>query len=234
MATTMAAAALVIISTISAREALHDIIPDFEKESGHKVDVTYGPGPDLKKRIEEGMAGDVFVGPEVFSGALIEAGRLDGATRTPFASSSTALAVRAGVPTPDISTPDKLKSVLLAAKGIAYSAGVSGIYFVNAMKKLGIADEIAAKRVAAKPGELMGAVVARGEADIAIQQPSELIPVAGIAIVGPLPDSLQEPMVYGATAFSGSKQAAGNKAFVEFLKSEAARKVLRHHGLDPM
>jgi molybdate transport system substrate-binding protein len=225
---------IVIISTISAREALHDLVPEFERTSGFKVDATYGPGPDLAKRIGEGMSGDIFVGPEVFSGPLIEAGRLAGATRTAFASSSTALAVKAGVPKPDISTPEKLKSVLLAAKGIAYSAGVSGIFFVKAMEKLGIGNEIAAKRIAAKPGELMGAVVARGEADIAIQQPSELIPVEGIAIVGPLPESLQEPMIYGATAFSGSKQEAGNKAFVDFLKSEAARKVLRHCGLDPV
>ena len=230
----MTAIAIIILSTISAREALHDIVPEFERASGYKVDVTYGPGPELAKRIADGTPGDVFVGPEVFSGPLIEAGRLSGATRTAFASSSTALAVKAGVPKPDISTPEKLKSVLLAAKGISYSAGVSGIYFVKAMEKLGIAKEVAAKRVAAKPGELMGAVVARGEADIAIQQPSELIPVEGIAIVGPLPESLQEPMIYGATAFSGSKQAAGNKAFVDFLKSEAARKVLRHHGLDPI
>ena len=225
---------IVIISTISAREALHDIAPEFEQASGYKVDVTYGPGPDLAKRIGEGMPGDIFVGPEVFSGPLIEAGRLAGATRTAFASSSTALAVKAGTPEPDISTPEKLKSVLLAAKGISYSAGVSGIFFVKAMEKLGIAKEVAAKRVAAKPGELMGEVVARGEADIAIQQPSELIPVKGIAIVGPLPDELQEPMVYGATAFSGSKQDAGNRAFLEFMRSEPARKVLRHCGLDPI
>ena len=225
---------LVVISTISAREALHDLVPEFERASGHKVNATYGPGPELAKRIAEGLPGDVFVGPEVFSGPLIEAGRLAGASRTPFASSSTALAVKAGVPKPDISTPEKLKSVLLAAKGISYSAGVSGIFFVKAMEKLGIADEIAAKRVAAKPGELMGAVVARGEADIAIQQPSELIPVDGIAIVGPLPEALQEPMVYGATAFSGSKQEAAGKAFTEFLKSETARKVLRKAGLDPV
>jgi molybdate transport system substrate-binding protein len=225
---------IVIISTISAREALHDIAPEFEKASGYKVDVTYGPGPELKKRIDEGMPGDVFVGPEVFSGPLIEAGRLAGATRTAFASSSTAIAVKAGVPKPDISTPEKLKSVLLAVKGVSYSAGVSGIHFVKAMEKLGIADEIAAKRVAAKPGELIGAVVARGEADIAVQQPSELMPVEGITIVGPLPEALQEPMIYGATAFSGSKQDAGNRAFMEFLRSEAARKVLRHCGLDPV
>jgi molybdate transport system substrate-binding protein len=225
---------IVIISTISAREALHDIAPEFETASGYKVDVTYGQGPVLAKSIAEGLPGDVFVGPEVFSGPLIEAGRLAGASRTAFASSSTALAVKAGVPTPDISTPEKLKAFLLAAKGVSYSAGVSGIHFVKAMEKLGIADEIAAKRVAAKPGELIGAVVARGEADIAIQQPSELMPVEGIQIVGPLPEALQEPMIYGATAFSGSRQDAGNRAFMDYLRSEPARKVLRHCGLDPV
>jgi molybdate transport system substrate-binding protein len=226
--------ALVVYSTISAKEALHELVPVFERESGHKVDITYGPGPELAKKIADGTAGDIFVGPEEFSGPLIEAGRLVGASRTAFASSGTALAVKEGAPKPDISTPEKLKSALMAAKSVSYSAGVSGIHFVKAMEGLGIAEAVAAKRVQARPGELIGFVVARGEAEIAIQQPSELLPVPGIAIVGLLPDELQRPMVYGASAFTGSKNQAARDAFVAFLKSESTRRVLREKGLDPV
>lgn len=225
---------LVVYSTISAKEALHELVPTFERESGHKVDITYGPGPELAKKIADGTAGDIFVGPEEFSGPLIDAGRLVGASRTAFASSGTALAVKDGAPKPDISTTGKLKSALLAAKSVAYSAGVSGIHFVKAMEGLGIADAVAAKRVQARPGELIGFVVARGEAEIAIQQPSELLPVPGIAIVGLLPAELQRPMVYGASAFSGSTNEAARKAFVSFLKSDTTRRVLREKGLDPV
>jgi molybdate transport system substrate-binding protein len=229
MAAGIGAAALVIISTISAREALHELVPQFEHVSGYKVDVTYGPGPDLAKRIREGLQADVFVGPEEFSGPLIEAGRLQGATRTAFASSGTALAIKAGAPQVDISTPEKFKAAMLNA----YSAGVSGIHFVKAMESLGIADQVAAKRVMLKPGELAGEPVARGEAEIAVQQPSELLPVKGISIIGPMPAEFQRPMVYGATAFAGAQNDAAREAFVKFLKSEATRKVLREKGLDP-
>ena len=225
---------LVVYSTISAKEALHELVPEFERTSGYKVDATYGPGPELAKRIAAGTSGDIFVGPEEFSGQLIEAGRLVGASRTAFASSGTALAVKAGAPKPDISTPEKLKSALLAAKSVAHSAGVSGIHFVKALEGLGIAEAVAAKRVQARPGELIGFVVSRGEAEIAIQQPSELLPVPGIEMVGLLPAELQRPMVYGASAFSESTAKAACDAFIAFLKSETARRVLVEKGLDPV
>jgi molybdate transport system substrate-binding protein len=107
------------------------------------------------------------------------------------------------------------------------------MHFVKVLERLGIADTIAAKRVAARPGELVGAVVARGAADIGVQQMSELLPVSGIEILGPLPSELQHTIVYGATAFPQSTQRETARAFVSFLRSEAAHAVLRRKGLDP-
>lgn len=226
-------AEIVVFSTISAKEALLELVPEFEHATGHKVNITYAGGRGLANRIREGTRGDLFIGPEEFSGPLIEEGKLLAGTRAAFARSTTALAVRAGAPKPDIGSPEKLKSALLAAASVSYSAGASGMHFAKVMERLGIADAIAAKRVAARPGELIGAVVARGEAEIGAQQVSELLPVAGIEIIGPLPAELQHTIIYGATAFPQSAQREAAQAFVSFLRSEAVHAVLRRKGLEP-
>jgi molybdate transport system substrate-binding protein len=228
-------AELVIYSTISAKEALIELVPEFEHASGHKVNITYGGGSDLSKRISAGsIQGDVFVGPEEFSGPLLKEGKLREGSRVAFARSTTGLAVRAGAPKPDISTPEKLKTVLLAARAVSYSAGASGMHFVNVIKQLGIEADVAAKRVMPKPGELVGAVVARGDADIAVQQISELLPVPGIQILDPLPLTLQQTIVYGTNVFAQSTQGEAATAFTKYLRAAPAQTVLRKMGLDPI
>jgi molybdate transport system substrate-binding protein len=144
------------------------------------------------------------------------------------------LAVKSGATKPDVSSAQKLKEALLAAKAVCYSGGASGIHFVQACEKLGIKDTVAAKLVKPRPGEMVGPVLVRGEADIGVQQPAELLPVAGIEIIGPLPPELRQTIVYGATVFSGSAQREANQAFIAFMRSDAARGVLRHAGLDPV
>ncbi len=232
-ANTAQSAEIMVCSTTSAKEALIELVPEFERASGHKLNMNYGGGSVLSKQIVGGLGGDLYIGPDEFSDALIQQGALLAGSRTVFALSRAALAVRAGAPKPDISTPEKLKNVLLAAGKVSYSAGASGIQFVRILEQLGIADAIAAKRVAPNPGELVGAVVARGAADIGVQQISEFLPVAGIQIIEPLPQAFQQPIPYGATAFPKSAQRDAARAFVNFLKSEHARKVLREKGLDP-
>jgi len=223
-----------VICTQSCKEALIELVPVFEREKGFAINVTYGGGPNLAKQISGGLSADIFVGPEEFSGPLIKEGRLNGNKRTAFAHSSAAFAVKAGTPKPDISSPQKLKEALLAAKAVCYSGGASGIHFVQACEKLGIADVVAAKLVKPRPGEMVGPVLVRGEADIGVQQPAELLPVPGIEIIGPLPPELRQTIVYGATVFTGSTQREGNQAFVDFMRSHAAREVLHETGLDPV
>ena len=224
---------LVVLSTISAKEALIELVPEFEHASGHKVNITYAGGSGLADQIRNGKHADLFIGPEEFSDPLLKEGRLQPGTRTAFARSRTGLAVRAGAPKPDISSPEKLKNVLLAARSVSYSTGASGMHFVKVTEKLGIADAVAAKKVAPKPGELVGAVVARGDAEIGVQQISELLPVTGIQILDPLPAELQQIIVYGATEFPGAAQREAARAFVNFLRSEPSKAVLRKMGLDP-
>lgn len=225
---------VVIICTMSCKEALIELVPEFEHASGFKADVTYGQGGGLAKKIREGARADIFVGPEEFSGPLMAEGVLAEDGRTAFAHSSAVLAIKSGTPKPDIGSAEKLKQALLAAKAVCYSTGASGIHFVQACEKLGIADAVAAKLVKPRPGEMVGPVLVRGEADIGVQQPAELLPVAGVEILGPLPDELRQTIVYGTSVFAGSKQHAGNQAFVEFMRSEEARKALRHAGLEPV
>jgi len=223
-----------VICTMSCKEALIELVPVFAREKGYAIDPTYGAGPELARKISSGMRADIFVGPEEFSGPLIEQGILTGSTRTAFAHSSAAVAIKAGASTPDISSPEKLKEALLAAKAVCYSGGASGIHFVQACERLGIAEVVAAKLVKPRPGEMVGPVLVRGEADIGVQQPAELLPVAGIEILGPLPAELRQTIVYGATVFAGSARREANQAFMAFMRSHAAREVLRHSGLDPV
>jgi len=225
---------VVIICTMSCKEALIELVPEFEHGSGFKVDITYGQGGGLAKKIREGARADIFVGPEEFSVPLTEEGILATGGRTAFAHSSAVLAIKSGAPKPNIGSAEGLKEALLAAKAVCYSTGASGIHFVQACERLGIKDIVAAKLVKPRPGEMVGPVLVRGEADIGVQQPAELLPVAGVEILGPLPAELRQTIVYGASVFNGSTQHAGNRAFVDFMRSEEARKALRHAGLDPV
>ena len=228
------AADLVVISTNSTKEALVDLLPLFERSSGHKVEIAFGSGPSLVARIKSGLAGDLFVGPAEFADDLERDGKLIAGSRVPFVRSGSGVAVRAGAPKPDVSTPESFKAALLAAKSVSFSAGISGIKFVEVLARLGIADEVARKKVAPQPGELVGAVVARGAAEIGVQQLSELLPVAGIEILGPLPGDLQDVNIYGVSVMTVSRQPDAGRAFVRFLRSDVAAPVFKHKGMAPL
>jgi molybdate transport system substrate-binding protein len=227
------AAEIVIYSTIAAEEALHDIVPMFERASGHKVNITFGAGPDLVTKIRSGLTADLFIGPSDFTDPLTKEGKLVADSRVDFARSGNGIAVRKGVPKPDVSTPEKFKAALVAAKTVSYSRGVSGLHFVGVLEKLGIAEEVKAKLVPPQGRELVGTVVARGDAEIGVQQFSELLPVEGIEILGPLPGDLQRFMVYGVNAMPGTTQPAAAKEFVSFLKSEPAAAIIKKKGMEP-
>jgi molybdate transport system substrate-binding protein len=225
---------LTVICTMSCKEALIELVPVFEHERGYSVDVVYGAGAGLARKIADGLRGDVFVGPEEFSGQLIEQGVLDGNSRSAFANSGAVIAVKAGTPIPDIGTAEKLRDVLLAAKGVSYSTGASGIHFLQACEQLGILAAVTAKLVRPQPGEMVGPVLVRGEAQIGVQQPAELLPEPGVVIVGYLPPEVRQTIVYGATAFPDPVNREGYAAFLEVMRSPIAREVLSRTGLDPI
>jgi molybdate transport system substrate-binding protein len=231
--TTVNAAEIVVLSTIASKEALIELIPIFERTSGHKVNITYGAGSEMGNRIRAGATGDLLIAPEEFTDPLIKDGKIVAGSRVEFARSGSGVAVRAGAPKPDISSSEKFRDALLAARTVSFSQGASGLLFMSALDSLGIAEQIKAKAVMPQPGELVGAVVARGAAEIGVQQFSELLPVTGIDIVGPLPGNLQRMIVYGVSVLPGTTQPEAAKAFVNFLRSETAAPIIKKKGMEP-
>lgn len=225
---------IVVLCTNAAREALHELVPLFEKTSPHRVKLSVGGGPGMAARIREGAVADLFIGPREFSDPLLAEGRLAAGTRVDFARSSAGVAVRKGTRKPEIGSAESFKRALLAAKSVAYSAGASGIHFETVLANLGIAEQVRAKKATPRPGELVGAVLERGDAEIGVQQLSELIPFQGIDILGPLPAQLQKEILYGATLLPGAKEIAVASAFVSFLRSSTARTIIEHTGMTPV
>jgi molybdate transport system substrate-binding protein len=229
------AAEIAVICTNAPKEALIEIVPVFERASGHKVSISFGSGPVVLEKVRAGQTGDIFIGPDEFADPLTHEGKLVANSRVEFAVSGAGVAVRAGAPGRDVSTPEKFKTAMLAAKTVSYSAGASGLHIARMFERLGIADEIKAKFVPPRqPGEPIGRVVARGDAEIGIQQLIELLPVAGITILGPLPGDLQRNIPYGTSVMPGSKQPEAAKSFVSFLRSAEAAAILKKKGMDPI
>ena len=167
-------------------------------------------------------------------GDLVKQGKVVPDSRVDLVNSRIGVAVKAGAPKPDISSVDALKRALLTAKSVAYSDSASGVYISDEMfDKLGIAEAMRdkAKKVPATP---VAEIVARGEAELGFQQISELKPVAGIEIVGPLPDELQKITVFAAGIASVSKEPGAAKSLIKFLASPAARNVITKSGLEPI
>lgn len=230
----VSAAEVLVLSTTSTKEALTELAPMFERLSGHSVRLEFVGGTAMAERIRTNATGDVLVGPEELSDTLLREGRLVAGSRVNFARSVVAVAVRAGAEKPDVSSPEAFKRTMSAARSFSYSKGVSGQQFVELMTRLGFADAVKQKSVLPKAGEVVGEVVARGAAELGVQQLSELLPVPGIDIAGLVPSELQPDILYGASIVAGSKSAEAAKALAEFLRSPEAIVVLKKHGFKEM
>jgi molybdate transport system substrate-binding protein len=219
--------------------AFNALVPDFERATGHQVITAYGPSMGttinaIPVRLQRGEAADVLIMVGYALGDLIKQGKVVADSRVDLVNSKIGVAVKAGAPKPDISSADALKRALLAAKSVAYSDSASGVYISGEMfTKLGIAEAMRdkAKKIPATP---VAEIVARGEAELGFQQISELKPVAGIEIVGPLPEELQKVTVFSAGIASVSKEPEAAKALIGFLASPAAKDAIVRSGLEPI
>ena len=227
------AADLKLLGTNAVKEAYVELIPQFEKATGHKVSTVWASTPAIMKRIGKAEAADLVIISSSATEDLVKQGKLAAGGVARFAKSGVGVAVRAGAAKPDISSADALKKAVLGAKSVAYSAGTSGIYIVGMLQKLGILDQVKAKAATVKPNEPVGEVIARGEAEIGFQQISELVPVKGIQYVGPLPAELQNVTLFTGGVLAGAKEAAAAKVLVDFLTTPAAMQSLKAHGLEP-
>jgi molybdate transport system substrate-binding protein len=216
-----------------------ELAQEFEGATGHRIATeatSMGTGPTgIVARLERGEAIDVVIVADADLERLISAGRIRSGTRVDLARSAIGMAVRRGAPKPDISSVDALKQTLLAAKSIAYSASVSGTYLSTELfQQLGIADRVLPKSRRIEGGERVGAVVARGDAEIGFQQISELLPVDGIDFVGPLPAEVQRVTIFSAGVGAASTHPATAQSFIEFLASPAAVGAIRKTSLEPV
>jgi molybdate transport system substrate-binding protein len=189
----------------------------------------------IPNRLRRGEPADVVIVADGVLAGFIKEGLIMPDSYTPVARSAIGMAVRKGAPKPDIGTVDTLKRTLLEAKSIAYSASVSGEYLTKQLyQRLGIADQVMSKSRLIGGGERVGAVVARGEAEIGFQQISELLPIAGIDHVTPLPQEVQKVSVFSAGVAVNTTDSDAAHAIIRFLSSPEAAGAITKSGLEPI
>ena len=237
---TAQAAEVKVLSAFGMQSVLEDLGPKFERATGHKLALTFATGGATVKHVQGGEVFDVVITLRQGIDTLVKDGKAPAGNVTALASAGISVAIRKGAPKPDISSPDALKRALLAAKSISYvepaSGGASGIHFAKVLDRLGIANEMKSKTVFPNPKTPaeVGALVANGEAEIGVHIIQELIPVAGIDIVGPLPGDLQNTIIFAAAVMAGTKDSEAAKALVNFLLTPEAATVIKAKGMQPV
>jgi molybdate transport system substrate-binding protein len=212
-----------------------DLLPEFERANRVTPAITWASTNMLMDEIRKGATGDLAILTDEAIDDLIRQGRMVDGSRVDLVRSAIGIAVRQGTPRPDIGSAAALKQALLSARKISYSkTGISGVYFPTVLERLGIAELVASKVLIPPSGVPVGEVVANGDAEIGVQQISELLPVPGIEIVGPLPDEMQKVTVFSAGLFAGASEPQVAKALVALLTSAAARPVYERKGMEPV
>ena len=227
------AAEIRVGSTQATEEAYKELIPQFEKASGHKVTTVFTGTLDLQKRIAGGEKYDLLImaGPAIDD--YIKAGTVVAGSRVDLAKSGVAAAVPKGAQKFDISSVDALKKTLLTAKSIGYSTGPSGVYLVTMFQKLGVSAEVTPKLKQTPSGVFVGNLIANREVEIGFQQVSELSLFPGVDYLGPLPAAVQQITVFSAGLAAEAKEAEAAKALVKFITAPAAATAYKKRGLEP-
>jgi molybdate transport system substrate-binding protein len=221
-----------VISGGAMRRFLTEAVPLFEAASGSKVAIRFGLTREMKAAIEAGAEFDIALLPRSAIDELVQAGKIVAGTATDIVRSLVGLMVRAGAIEPDIGSVEAFKSVLRRAKAISYSKGPSGLYVAELLERLGLATEMKDKTVFAI-GRPVGEVIASGEAEIGMQQIIENQPVKGAHLVGPLPSELTNYVMYSAGFAPNAIDSTAARAFIEFLASPEAVRIIRAKGMEP-
>lgn len=227
-----------VLSTIAIKSVMDDLIPRFERESGHRIVIQYGTTAILKRQIDAGENFDVaiFTPPELID-EMIKQGKIAGDTRADFARTSIGVAVRAGTPRPDISSTEAFQKSLLAAKSIGYTdpalGGTSGIYLRSLIDRLGIAGQLDAKTKLSAGIPPLVEAVAKGEVEIGMLQISEIVPDPRLELVGPLPKGLEKSTVMTMGLRTDSKEPAAGRALIKFLASPIVWPAIKAKGMEP-
>lgn len=222
-----------MLSTLGLMGAMRSLSSAFEAASGIHVDADFAPTLALLKRLRVGEAADLVILTREGLDEVIGEGRVIADSAADLARSYVGLAVRKGAPHPNIANEAALRKALLAARSVAYSRlGASGVYFAQLILRMGIAAEINAKATIVEQGFTAERLVT-GEADLAVQQISELKQVEGIEVIGPVPHDLQTPAVFSAGRMVDAKQVEAADRLLRYLASPEVVPVLRQSGLEP-
>jgi molybdate transport system substrate-binding protein len=230
------AAEVKLLTAGAFKQVVLALVPDFEKQMGNKVVVDNDTAGGLKKRIESGEAFDVAVITPAVIDELAGAGKIAAGSRVNLASVSIGVVVKEGAPKPDVSTVDAFKRALLEAKSVAYidpaSGGSSGIYIDKLLERLGIADQVRPK-AKLKKGGYVAELIVSGEAELGLHQISEIVPVKGAVLVGPLPKEIQNTTTYAAGLSASPQNKEAAQALIKMFSGPAAATVLKSKGMEP-
>jgi molybdate transport system substrate-binding protein len=220
-----------VISGGAMRRFLTEALPLFEAATGHKIAIQFGLTRDMQAAIEAGAAFDLALLPRSAIDSLVAADKIAAGTVTDIVRSLVGVMVRTGTAEPDIGNVESFKAVLRNARAISYSKGPSGLYVAELLRRLGLTEEMKDKTIFAI-GRPVGEVVASGEAEIGMQQIIENQPVEGAHLVGPLPEALVNYVMYSAGFAPAAARSPGD-AFVRFLASPEAVRIIRAKGMEP-
>jgi molybdate transport system substrate-binding protein len=227
------AAEIKVLTSVALTSALNELAPKFEQATGNKLDIGYSLIADIRKRMLAGETADVIILSRPVMDELGKQDKFAPGSIVNVAGTPVALAIRAGAPKPDISTADALKQTLLAAKSVVYAdpakGGASGVYFARVVDKLGIAEQLKPKTILV-PGAQAAEMVAKGDAEIGVGQASEIVPVAGAQVLGPLPGDLNSVTLFTAGIGAGTKVPEAAKLLIEFLTGPAAKPIFGAKG----
>ena len=222
---------LTVLASNGIQAVLEDLAPRFERASGQKVTAKYDLAANIKRRIESGEPFDVAVVTPAVADDLIKAGKLTAGSRTTIARSSLALAIRTGARKRDIGTTDGFKRALLDAKAVAYAReGASGVGFLQAADKLGIADRV--KKLPTTSGAAVGEAVTNGSDEYGVLPVSEILPIKGVEVLGPFPADVRAYVIMVGGIGASSANAKAAKSLLDFITAPSAAPVITQHGME--
>lgn len=221
------------VSSMATRQILAELAALYEQGTGSRVAIRPMGGVEAARLVRGGEPTDIVILAASAMEQLEGEGHILPGTRAGFARSGIAMAIRSGVERPAIDSEEAVKQALMAARKICYSTGPSGDHLLRLLDRWGIAETVSRRLFQAPPGVPVGAMVARGEAELGLQQLSELLPVQGIEILGPLPSEIQATTVFTAGIARTSAQPEKARALIGFLNSDQAQEAKRRHGMEP-
>lgn len=224
-------ATLKLISSMATREVLNELAARYERDTHQKVATEAAGGVDVAKRVQNGEAVDIVVLASNAIDKLIADGKVL-AGRVDLVQSGVSIAVRAGAARPDVSSEEAVKRAVTNARTVSYSTGPSGVYLEKMFARWGILEDIRPRIVVPPPGKPVGSLVADGTVELGFQQLSELINLAGVEVVGPLPPAIQTITIFSGGVSANSAQPDAARAVLQFMASPAAAEAKKRHGME--